>query len=456
MLQPQQLLQQCYQLQQKLGRTAAGRQTWLATDLSSDERVIVKLLAFNPQMEWNELKLFEREARVLQALNHPHIPRYRDYFSLDRQMFDGVPWFGLVQDYIPGYSIQELLESGKHFTEQQVRIIAERVLEILIYLHELSPPVLHRDIKPSNLILGDDGYIYLVDFGAVQARAAVTGVTFTVVGTSGYAPLEQFWGRAVAASDLYALGATLIHLLTGANPADLPIRDSRIQFRDRLSLDSSFVSWLEMMTEMALEKRFSSAKQALEALKSEQICSASTIQHYSIAKEISKPKDTYIELHKSATNLQIRIPGYYEIMEKSSSFWNFLIFFLPIEIILAFFLVLKILPPWSIAALIESIPIGLFMFFIALILLSPFRQTYIYFSRTSFQVKTQIFRFTLNHGRENIENILRVFLYPSDDDDDSFGVKLRLKSGMYTIASDLSEIESTWLVREIQDWLDSR
>jgi Serine/threonine protein kinase len=90
-------------------------------------------------------------------------------------------------------------------------------------LHELSPPVLHRDIKPSNLILDDSEQIYLVDFGAVQAQASVTGVTFTVVGTSGYAPLEQFWGRgAVAASDLYALGATLIHLLTNTYPADLP------------------------------------------------------------------------------------------------------------------------------------------------------------------------------------------------------------------------------------------
>lgn len=82
---------------------------------------------------------------------------------------------------------------------------------------------MHRDIKPSNLIWGEDQHVYLVDFGAVQAQAAVTGVTFTVVGTSGYAPLEQFWGRAVAASDLYALGATLIHLLTGAFWVRTPI-----------------------------------------------------------------------------------------------------------------------------------------------------------------------------------------------------------------------------------------
>jgi len=225
---PNQCLKERYQLQEKLGRTAAGRQTWLATDLQSNEQVTVKLLAFSPEMQWEELKLFEREAQVLQALNHPRIPRYRDYFSLDQEAGLQLPWFGLVQDYIPGYSLQELLDKNKRFSEKQVRAMATQVLDILIYLHELSPPVLHRDIKPSNLILGEDKQVYLVDFGAVQAQAAVTGVTFTVVGTSGYAPLEQFWGRAVAASDLYALGATLIHLLTGTAPADLPQKEGRL------------------------------------------------------------------------------------------------------------------------------------------------------------------------------------------------------------------------------------
>ncbi|MEY3329957.1 MAG: hypothetical protein RLZZ115_2840, partial [Cyanobacteriota bacterium] len=217
MFNQQQILQDRYQLQHQYGRTAAGRQTWLAMDQETQEEVIIKLLAFSPQMAWEELKLFEREAQVLQALNHPRIPRYRNYFSIDQNLGGGLPWFGLVQDYIPGSSLQDLLEKGHRFTEAKVKKIAKDILKILIYLHELSPPVLHRDIKPSNLILDGSEQIYLVDFGAVQAQASVTGVTFTVVGTSGYAPLEQFWGRAVAASDLYALGATLIHLLTNTS-----------------------------------------------------------------------------------------------------------------------------------------------------------------------------------------------------------------------------------------------
>jgi serine/threonine protein kinase len=138
MLQVEQVLQEHYQLQRQLGCTAAGRQTWLATDLQSNEHVTLKLLAFSPQIQWEELKLFEREAQVLQALNHPRIRRYRDYFSLDQQTGSGIPWFGLVEDYIPGFSLQELLEQGIRFTEKQVGGIATNLLKMLIYLHELK------------------------------------------------------------------------------------------------------------------------------------------------------------------------------------------------------------------------------------------------------------------------------------------------------------------------------
>lgn len=303
MLQPQQVLHQRYQLQKKLGQNA-GRQTWLAMDLETQpsESVIVKLLAFNPQMQWEDLKLFEREGQVLKHLSHPRIPQYRDYFSLDKQAGSGLPWFGLVQEYIPGASVQQLLEEGKRFTETQVRQITTEVLEILTYLHALSPPVLHRDIKPSNLIWGEDEKVYLVDFGAVQDQTAAEGVTFTVVGTTGYAPLEQFWGKAVPASDLYALGATLIHLATGTAPADLPQRQMRVQFSDRVSLNSTFIRWIEALTEPELAQRYSSASQALEDLKADRAPSASL-------PAIRKPKGSRIRLKKSPSRLLIKIPA---------------------------------------------------------------------------------------------------------------------------------------------------
>ncbi|MGA7935853.1 MAG: protein kinase, partial [Kovacikia sp.] len=267
MLQAQQILQERYCLKQQLGRTGAGRQTWLAVDLfSSNHRVIIKLLAFNPQLQWVDVKLFERESQVLQHLDHPRIPKYRDYFAIDEQMGEGLPWFALVQEYVPGQSLQDLLDQGKQLSQKQAIYLAQDILEILIYLHELSPPVFHRDIKPSNLILGSDKQFYLVDFGSVQDRAQAEGASFTVVGTSDYVAPEQLWGKTVAASDLYALGATLGHLLTGTAPADLPRRNLRIQFGDRLTLTSGFADWLEQLLDPTLERRFSSARQALKQL----------------------------------------------------------------------------------------------------------------------------------------------------------------------------------------------
>jgi len=286
MLSAGQVLCDRYQLQKLLGHNA-GRQTWLAMDTqaSPPKTVVVKFLMFNPQMQWDELKLFKREVQVLKNLNHPRIPKYLDYFSVDdveagledssidnengdKSNVSGLPWFALVQEYIPGNSLKQLLEEGKRFKENQVRHFAEDLLNILIYLHELSPPVLHRDIKPSNLILGKNNQIYLVDFGAVQDKAKAEGVTFTVVGTSGYAPPEQLWGKALPASDLYALGATLIHLLTGIPPSQLPQQRMQIKFQDKVKINPNFANWIDQLIQPAPEKRLSTARQAFSSLQS--------------------------------------------------------------------------------------------------------------------------------------------------------------------------------------------
>lgn len=266
MLQTQEVLQNRYQLERQLGDNGV-RQTWLARDLQATEveheLVVVKMLAFGGAVQWDDLKLFEREAQILKAIDHPRIPNYIDYFCVD----DRTLWFGLVEEYIAGESFKDLLNRGQRFSEKQVRKIAKEVLQILIHLHELNPVVLHRDIKPSNLIYGEDEHVYLVDFGAVQDKAAREGVTFTVVGTYGYAPMEQFGGKAVPASDLYALGTTLIHLLTGISPADLPQKDLRVQFSDHVNLSPAFMSWLQRMVEPAPENRFQTAQQAYYALR---------------------------------------------------------------------------------------------------------------------------------------------------------------------------------------------
>ncbi|MGI0490056.1 serine/threonine protein kinase [Pantanalinema rosaneae CENA516] len=313
MLQERNILNDRYRLQTKLGQTA-GRQTWLAEDLATapTQTVIVKLLAFADQVNWDTLKLFEREASILRQLDHPMIPKYRNYFSID----DRVLWFGLVQDYIPGDSLKDLLAQGKRFSAAQVREMAIEILAILIYLHELSPPVLHRDLKPSNLILGEDQRIHVIDFGAVQDRAAVEGATFTVVGTYGYAPMEQFGGRTVPASDLYSLGATLIHLLTGTAPADLPQRQLRIQFNHLVSLNPAFVQWIERLTNPDVAERFPTARQALTALTArnpERAASSHESHRLSRSPQsaiiFDRPMFTKVEVRTSPDELIVKIPG---------------------------------------------------------------------------------------------------------------------------------------------------
>lgn len=263
MLCVRQIVNRRYQLQHKLGERPA-RQTWLARDTETNSLVVIKLLASSSQMQWNDLKLFEREAQILRELDHPLIPKYRDYFRIDENTL----WFAIAEDYIPGESLQTLLDRGKRFSESEVKKIALELLDILSYLHQLNPPVLHRDIKPSNIILGEDERIYLVDFGSIQDKAVTQGASFTVVGTYGYTPMEQFGGRAVAASDLYALGATLIHLLTRIPPADLLQEDSRLQFEEKIEVSQHLASWLAKMSAPTLKERFHSVSEAKRALES--------------------------------------------------------------------------------------------------------------------------------------------------------------------------------------------
>jgi serine/threonine protein kinase len=270
-------LQNRYQLVTKLG-DRSSRQTWLADDLATGERVIVKLLSFGVQVEWQDLTLFEREAQILKQLDCPYIPKYRDYFTID----DRSLWFGLVEDYIPGVSLDRAIANEGVFTEERVKQIAIEILTILDYLHSYEPQILHRDIKPSNLILDDRDRIHLIDFGAVQDRTRIEGVTFTVAGTYGYTPMEQFSGRVVPASDLYAVAATLVHLLTGISPANLPQQELRIQFRDLVKVDRNFVRWLDRLLSPSPEHRYQTATEALEYL-----------QNYDLFLPIIAAKPTY-------------------------------------------------------------------------------------------------------------------------------------------------------------------
>ncbi|MBC7883361.1 MAG: serine/threonine protein kinase [Anaerolineae bacterium] len=251
-----------YQLQRRLGINGP-RETWLIHDLQQGCAWVLKLLYFGGDTQWQELKLLEREAETLQSLHHPAIPHHSTAFWSER--LEG-HYFCLLQQYIPGITLAEQLHRGVRYDPNELERLIISMLNVLEYLHSQSPSVVHRDIKPSNILIGEDGAFYLIDFGAVQAKASGRG-TITVVGTFGYMPPEQFAAQSLPASDLYALGATLVHLISGVDPVDLPREGLRMQFAGRINLDKGWQIWLERMVEPELEWRWSSASEALDQFK---------------------------------------------------------------------------------------------------------------------------------------------------------------------------------------------
>jgi serine/threonine protein kinase len=303
--QPGDIIAERYRILDTLGQGGVGI-TYQAQDLQTGEQVALKALSLRRMADWKVLELFEREARILSQLNHPAIPRYIDYFQVDAQSDRS---FYIAQQLAPGKSLAALVESGWHPNEEQVRHLATQVLEILAYLHSLTPPVIHRDIKPQNIILRSPlakegwGDLFLVDFGAVQDtyHNTVTGGS-TVVGTYGYMAPEQFRGQAVLSTDLYGLGTTLLFLLTRKSPAELPQRKLKIDFRSHVSVSKDFADWLEKMLEPVIEDRFPSANAALAVLRGEE-----TLATYSTQK-LRQPKYSPISLTNTDGRVIVDIP----------------------------------------------------------------------------------------------------------------------------------------------------
>lgn len=165
---------------------------------------------------------FRTEASVLARLDHPHLPKVSDYFANGSREY-------LVMDFVDGRDLSELaqeaLRRNEFLAEDEVMAWTAQMLDALEYLHSQDPPVLHRDIKPSNIKVTPRGDIKLVDFGLVKVLYPDDSRTVTVVhgrGTAAYTPLEQYGGDTSftdVRSDIYSLGATLYHLLSGQTPA---------------------------------------------------------------------------------------------------------------------------------------------------------------------------------------------------------------------------------------------
>jgi serine/threonine-protein kinase len=189
---------------------------YLAQDLSG-VRVALKELLYTRAPDARAIEALEREARTIAQLSHPRIPRFLESFregtGAELRLF-------LAQEFIDGVSLADELRS-KTFAAAELPALAAEVLAILRYLHGLSPRILHRDVKPANLVRRRDGALFLVDFGTAREIKVQGTVHGTMTGTLGYAPLEQMGGTLDATTDLYALGATLLHLLTRIPPDQL-------------------------------------------------------------------------------------------------------------------------------------------------------------------------------------------------------------------------------------------
>jgi serine/threonine protein kinase len=238
-----------------------GRATYKAIELKTQTPVVIKQFRFATGVNWDGFKAVEREIEALKKLNHPNIPKYWDSFESP----DGLC---LVQEYINAPD----LSARRNFSPEQVKAIAIKLLSILSYLQEFSPPVIHKDIKPENILVDQQLNVYLIDFGLASISPKSAALSSMIAGTIGFMPPEQLLGRKLTtASDLYGLGITLICLLTGESSSSIGIWIS-----DRLSLDfqhllpdgvpKKVVRWLEKMVMPESEKRFQSAQIALAAL----------------------------------------------------------------------------------------------------------------------------------------------------------------------------------------------
>lgn len=211
-----------YIIKEVLGQGGMGA-ALLATDKRLDSKlVVIKELISDSndpaKLKEDELN-FKREVVTLAHLDHPLIPNVTDNFEENSRFF-------MVQEYVEGENLEDRIDrTNQPMNEREALIYASEILDVLDYLSQQTPPIVHRDIKPANIIVSTkDKKAHLVDFGIARADVARNAKRkqTSALGTPGYAPPEQYQGNADPRSDLYALGATLHHLLTNRDPRNYP------------------------------------------------------------------------------------------------------------------------------------------------------------------------------------------------------------------------------------------
>lgn len=218
---PGTLLRQRYFIDRKLAQGGHSA-VYLARDTFEDGKAVALKEMRETQRTAAErdtaINSFMREQRMLAALQHPALARVLDMFVEEGHHY-------LVMEYVPGYTLEDEMMAQQHPIEWS-RAVGWGIdlCDVLAYLHHQQPPIVYRDLKPPNVMVTPDGQIKLIDFGIARWFYSAHSRDTTQLGTDGYAPPEQYAGRSEPRSDLYALGASLYHLLTGRIPESAPQR----------------------------------------------------------------------------------------------------------------------------------------------------------------------------------------------------------------------------------------
>ncbi len=212
-----------YEIVRKIGGGGMGA-VYLAYDrnLNGVERAVKEMIqsSLEEEQQKKAIEDFKRESMILSTLDHPSIPTIYDYFFDEAESR-----FYLVMKYIGGGDLSSCLRAapGGRIDERTITEWALQIIDVLSYLHTLPTTIVYRDLKPSNIMLDDKGRVMLIDFGIARSIDQGREQGVTAVGTMGYAPPELFSGNVEPRSDIYSLGSTMFHLLTGADPQNNPL-----------------------------------------------------------------------------------------------------------------------------------------------------------------------------------------------------------------------------------------
>ena len=247
-----------------LEKIGHGAQATMLKALDERERpVAIKIFDYKNAKDWKDVELFEREIDVLKNLNIEGVPKYIETIKTDHTIY-------LVEEYIHALSLEKQIRNGRIFSVKDCITILGHAAAILSKLAGSVPPVVHRDIKPANIIVDDELNVYLVDFGVVANTAQTFSMTFA--GTAGYVAPEQLYGKATPASDIFSLGATMLHLVSRVAPCDMKLKGILPDF-DRYipkSIPGWFSDIIKKMMSSDPENRPQNGNELLELIKKSQ------------------------------------------------------------------------------------------------------------------------------------------------------------------------------------------